>query len=120
MKNRHRWFRSFASSQALAQSVFGGLAAADRLDVLARVPAECGRPAFVKADRSRLEVEVTSLGEPRPTSLDVLLEHGDYRVAVECKFTEALFGACSRPEAKPRASATVAIPGSRGGPAGAR
>jgi hypothetical protein len=36
---------------------------------------------------------VATLGEPRPTSIDVLLTKGTHRVAVECKFTEAEFGA---------------------------
>ena len=35
------------------------------------------------------EHEVYTLGEPRPTSIDVLLSGSDRRVAVECKFTEA-------------------------------
>lgn len=34
------------SSQALTQSVFGALAAFDRLDILAGIEAECVRPAF--------------------------------------------------------------------------
>ncbi len=46
--------------------------------------------------QARFEVDVKSLGEPRPTSLDVFLERGDNRVAVECKFTESEFGTCSR------------------------
>ena len=97
---RHRWFRSLKSSQALAQSVFGALHAFDRLDLLQDVSAECGRPAFFK-DRSgwtlNLEYEVGSLGEPRPTSVDVLLSGPEKRVAIECKFTEQEFGTCSRP-----------------------
>jgi len=34
---RHKYFRSFRSSQAMAQSVFGRFKAAGRLDLLSRV-----------------------------------------------------------------------------------
>ena len=73
---RHRWFGSLKSSQALAQSVFGALHAFERLDLLKNVLAECGRPAFFEDYRGwtlNFEHEVGSLGEPRPTSVDVLL-----------------------------------------------
>ncbi len=42
-----------------------------------------------------------TLGEPRPTSIDVLLSGPNRRVAVECKFTEEGFGTCSRPRLRP-------------------
>ena len=97
---RHRWFRSLKSSQALAQSVFGALYAFDRLDLLQDVHAECGQPAFLE-DRNDwtlcLEYEMDNLREPRPTSVDVLLSGPEKRVAIECKFTEQEFGTCSRP-----------------------
>ena len=51
----------------------------------------------LRAARLKFEYEVRSLGEPRPTSVDVLLCGGQERVAVECKFTERAFGVCSRP-----------------------
>jgi hypothetical protein len=98
-KDRHKHFRSFRSSQALAQSVFGAFKAAGRLDLLAQVPAKCGRLAFGKTMpgiRLSMEVDVHTLNEPRPTQLDVYLETDDYRVAVECKFCETDFGTCSR------------------------
>lgn len=97
--DRHKHFRSFRSSQALAQSVFGAFKAAERLDLLSQVPAECGRPAFGNTTRETMlsmEVDVRTLNEPRPTQLDVSLETDDYRVAVECKFCEPEFGTCSR------------------------
>ncbi|MDA8587071.1 hypothetical protein N9L47_12560 [Rhodobacteraceae bacterium] len=98
-KDRHRHFRSFRSSQALAQSVFGEFKASGRMDLLSTIPAECGRPAFgaVTSDTSlSMEVDVHTLNEPRSTQLDVYLETDDYRVAVECKFCETEFGKCSR------------------------
>ena len=101
---RHRWFSSLKSSQALAQSVFGALHTFDRLDLLQDVRAECGRQAFFE-DRNGwtlcLEHEMDSLGEPRPTSVDVLLSGPEKRVAIECKFTEQEFGTCSRPRLQP-------------------
>lgn len=103
-KARHQWFRSFKSSQALAQSVFGALGSFGRLDLLDGVIAECGRPAFLEDARSAslvLEHEVRSLGEPRRTSVDVLLDARSRRVAVECKLTERAFGVCSRPQLCP-------------------
>lgn len=102
---RHRHFASLRSSQALAQSVFGGIAAFGRLDLLRDITAECGRPAFFTDHTGwtlGFEHEVEVLGEPRPTSIDVLLSGPDRRVAVECKFTETAFGTCSRPSLGPR------------------
>lgn len=102
-EQRHRHFASLRSSQALAQSVFGALRTLHRLDLLAGVAAECGRPAFFEAADGwslTFEHEVRSLNEPRPTSVDVLLQ-GPRRVAIECKFTEDEFGTCSRPRLKP-------------------
>ena len=102
--SRHRHFRSFRSSQAMAQSVFGAFKAAGRLDLLSQVQAECGRPAFGKTTTETtlsMEVDVRTLGEPRPTQLDVHLATDSYRVAVECKFCEVGFGTCSRVQAHP-------------------
>ncbi|MYD93238.1 MAG: hypothetical protein F4Y02_06005 [Chloroflexi bacterium] len=101
---RHRWFRSFKSSQALAQSVFGAVVAFGRLDVLDGILADCGRPAFLEDTRSTslvLEHNVRNLGEPRPTSVDVFLKARSRRVAVECKFMEREFGTCSRTRLRP-------------------
>ena len=103
---RHGWFRSLKSSQALTQSVFGAVRAFDRFDLLRDVSAECGRPAFFEDhhDWSLIfEHEVDSLQEPRRTSIDVLLSGLRRRVAIECKFTERKFGTCSRPS-KPKYS----------------
>lgn len=103
-RERHRWFRSLKSSQALAQSVFGAVAAFGRLDLLDSVAAECGRPAFLENARHAslvLEHRVETLGEPRPTSVDVFLKGSSPRIAVECKFAEREYGTCSRPRLKP-------------------
>ena len=98
---RHRWFRSLKSSQALAQSVFGAVAAFDRLNLLDDVVAECGRLAFLERTSGAslvLEHRVRTLGEPRSTSVDVLLGGTSRRVAIECKFGEREYGTCSRPK----------------------
>ena len=96
---RHKWFASMASSQALSQSVFGGLEATRRLQALEGLAAEDGYPAFFDSfsdHRLKLEHAADTLNEPRPTSVDAFLD-GRTRVAVEVKFTESEFGRCSRP-----------------------
>ena len=101
---RHRYFASLRSSQALAQCVFGALEAFDRLDLLDAITAECGRPAFYTDGRGwtfEFEHEVRTLREPRPSNIDVWLTGPDRLVAIECKFTELEFGTCSRPRLRP-------------------
>lgn len=102
-RQRHRWFGSMKSSQALAQSVFANLSVLGKLHLLSEVRDENGHSAFADHLSSRavaLEHEITQLSEPRPTSVDVYFK-GDYRVAVECKLTEEDVGWCSRPTLSP-------------------
>jgi hypothetical protein len=97
---RHRHFASFRSSQALTLAVFGSLKILGKLGALAGLAAEDGLPAFFTRHDGqdlRLEHEVTTLDEPRSTSIDVWLS-GRTRVAIEAKFTEVGFGTCSRAE----------------------
>jgi hypothetical protein len=73
---RHRHFGSMQSSQAIAQSVFGTISAFGCLPLLADVAAEDGMPAFGPIlDNTTLIMEhsIKTLGEPRPTSIDVWL-----------------------------------------------
>jgi hypothetical protein len=97
---RHRWFASMGSSQALCQSVFGSLKAMGQISILQRITAEGGLPAFFeRADQApclELESPVNTLNEPRPTCIDAYFS-GSHRVTVEVKFAEAGFGTCSRP-----------------------
>jgi hypothetical protein len=97
---RHKWFRSMNSSQALAQSVFGNLAVYGFLHHLTELQSDEGEPLFngaqVSSDNFEMEFKVNYLGEPRSTSLDGYIS-GNYRIAIECKFTEMEFGTCSRP-----------------------
>ena len=99
-EDRHRWFRSMSSSQAVAQSVFGNLVYCGKLELLENLLDCDGSPLFGKGIRKcTLEVPVGYLGEPRCTSLDAFLE-GDRRVAIECKLAEEKIGPCSRPGLK--------------------
>jgi len=99
MKERHRWFRSMKSSQAVAQSVFGNLIASGNLGLLEGLETDQGLAAFcegLSSASAQLEHSVSHLGEPRSTSVDLWID-GPRRIAVECKLTEADFGTCSRP-----------------------
>jgi hypothetical protein len=104
---KHKWFRSMNSSQALTQSVLGNLALSGDLGSLAELVDDDGMPLFGKAqvltENFRMEYKVDYLGEPRQTSLDGYIG-GDYRVAIECKLTETEIGKCSRPRLTPKDS----------------
>lgn len=101
---RHTWFRSMNSSQALAQGVFGNLAIYGYLPCLPELQDDEGESLFgdaqVSAENFEMEFKVNYLGEPRATSLDGYVS-GDYRIAIECKFTETEMGTCSRPRLQP-------------------
>ena len=60
-----------------------------------------GLPAVRSGVAVQMEYLVAHLGEPRSTSVDVWLDDGKQRVAVECKFAEPEFGRCSRPTLRP-------------------
>jgi len=90
------------SSQALAQSVFGNLKIEGKLGLLAGLMTNEQLPAFGNNPGQasiQLEYNVSHLGEPRPTSVDVWFD-SEQRIAVECKLTEPEFGTCSRPRLK--------------------
>ncbi len=101
---RHKWFRSMNSSQALAQSVFGNLAIHGYLESLSDLLDDEGGALFCTAQLNSenfcMEHKVSYLGEPQPTSLDGYFD-GAYRVALECKFTESEVGSCSHVRLKP-------------------
>ena len=105
---RHRHFASMRSSQALAQSVFGSLAALGKAGVLAGLTTDDELPTVRSGVTVQMEHLVEHLGEPRSTSVDVWLDGGEQRVAVECKFTEREFGRCSRPTLRPGKDANYA------------
>lgn len=97
---RHRWFRSMKSSQAIVQSIFGNLRAMRKCHLLRPIATEESLRPFesVEADGASLGLErkVAMLQEPRPTSIDLYVDAFP-RVAIECKLTEADVGHCSRP-----------------------
>jgi hypothetical protein len=68
--DRHKHFRSFRSSQAMAQSVFGAFnKAAGSLGLLSQIPAECGRPAFgntTPETKLSMEVDVRTVARQPP------------------------------------------------------
>ena len=107
VSDRHKWFRSMNSSQALAQSVLGNLAVNHCLSSLTELLDDDNRmPLLGMVEASsgnfKMEFKIDYLGElpQHPTSLDGYLG-GDYRVAIECKFTESEVGTCSKPGLKP-------------------
>jgi len=99
-KERHRWFQSMSSSQAVAQSILGNLKVHDRLHYLAELTDDSGLPlmgdATLSRDKFYMEYDINHLNEPRPTSVDAFVA-GEYRVAIECKLMEREVGPCSRP-----------------------
>ena len=103
IEERHKWFRSMNSSQALAQSILGNLLVYNQLSQLSELTDDEENPLFANAQVSSnnffFEHRIDYLGEPRRTSLDVFIS-GQYQVAIECKFTEAEIGTCSRPRLK--------------------
>jgi len=98
---KHKWFRSMNSSQALSLSVFGNLKNNNQLHHLKDLKDDDGELLFensnCSSDSLSIEYRVDYLGEPRPTSLDVFISDG-YKIAIECKFTEWEIGTCSRPK----------------------
>ena len=104
---RHRWYGSMNSSQALAHSVFGNLLVHGHINCLRDLRDAEGRNLFgntdISADNFSMEHRVGYLGEPRPTSLDAFIS-GDHQIAIECKFTETEVGTCSRPRLSHRDS----------------
>ena len=101
---KHKWYRSMNSSQALAQSILGNLAVYNKLDILSELTDDLGESLFgdarVYSESFVMEYKVDYLGEPRPTSLDGFVP-GKYQVAIECKMSESAVGACSRPDLRP-------------------
>jgi len=100
----HKWYGSMNSSQAVAQSVLGNLFVYNSLYCLSELKDDTGIPLFGKGQNSfdnfKMEHKIDYLGEPKATSLDGFLP-GKYQIAIECKFTEAEVGTCSRPRLTP-------------------
>ncbi|MEN6523352.1 MAG: hypothetical protein ABFD14_06450 [Anaerolineaceae bacterium] len=103
----HKWFRSMNSSQALALSILGNLAIHNSIDCLSILMDDEGDNLFgsaiITSNSFSMEHKINYLGERRRTSLDGYIS-GNYRVAIECKFTETEVGTCSRPRLTPEDS----------------
>ncbi len=97
---RHKWFGSMNSSQALALSILGNLAQTAALNLFSTLKDDDGLPLLPEmqfsSDNFEMEHKIDFLGEPRPTSLDGYIR-GNLQIAFECKFTETEVGTCSRP-----------------------
>ena len=96
---RHRWFRSMASSQALAVSVFGTMLKRGDLLLLADLSDRNGQPLLpdlILAGEPVFDYRVTTLNERTPTSVDLFLPGRNGHVAIECKLMEREVGHCSR------------------------
>ncbi|MBU2577538.1 hypothetical protein KKA69_01770 [Patescibacteria group bacterium] len=93
-EERHKWFRSMKSSQALTQSVFGNLIVLKKLELLKNIKRN-NKPLFFDGHKKvTLEYKVDYLKEERSTRVDVFFD-GPHGVAVECKLTEREIGPCS-------------------------
>jgi len=102
------------SSQALAQSVFANLASVGKLNLLASILADNNKTLFPNSLKSTCSLEAelplifhvgtNILGEHQRgyTSIDVPPSDGQYRVAVECKLSEAEIGQCSKADGEPQ------------------
>jgi hypothetical protein len=103
MNERHRWFRSMFSSQALALSIFGNLKISNRINLLNNLFDDSGEPLFgepnIRANNFFMEYSIDYLREPRRTNVDAFI-FGNYQVAIECKLSESEVGSCSRTRLK--------------------
>ncbi len=102
---KHKWFRSMSSSQALTQSILGNMKLYGSIPLLSELDDDDqkGLRLFghlpVTSDQFTLEYKIKGLGELRSTSLDGCVD-GEYRIAIECKFSESSYSPCPRPRLK--------------------
>lgn len=100
--NRHRWFRSMLSSQALAVSVIGTMVKRDGLSLISGLICD-GANRLVPDERTFQLVgfeytpKYLERGK-RKSQIDVFLESPGWRLAIECKLTEENIGHCQRSE----------------------
>ena len=101
--SKHIYFGNMNSSQAIAINIFGNLKYLDKLHLLEKLKCDDGiTPLFIKTTPiiCKFEHKPKNLSEQKqPTSVDVFFD-GDYRIAVECKFTENIVGKCKQAEKK--------------------
>lgn len=113
--NRHQWFRSMMSSQALAASVLGTIANRGGVPMLSGLLCDDGLPLFEeKRDLRLMSLEYVpkwlEMGGSK-TQIDAYLEFVGWRVAIECKFTESDIGHCEMSDRGERKEAYRDLPG---------
>lgn len=96
--NRHRWFRSMLSSQALAVSVIGTMVQRSMLSLLSELQCDDSLPLVTEKQDFRLVgLEYTpkwlEMGK-RKSQIDAYAESPGWRLAIECKLTEPDMGHC--------------------------
>lgn len=96
--NRHMWFRSMLSSQALAVSVIGTIVQRTGPSLLSELRCDDSLPLVPdKHDFQLVGFEYAptwlELGK-RKSQIDAFIESPGWRLAIECKFTEPDIGHC--------------------------
>ena len=102
---RHKWFRSMNSSQALGLSIFGNLVMHGLISIISDLKDDQDQLLFrnilIHTNNFLFEHKIEYLGEPKPTSVDGFLL-GKKQIAFEFKFIESEIGPCSRPRVSKR------------------
>lgn len=100
---KHRWFPSMNSSQALTMNILGNLYISNKIDDLLDLQCDEGESFLeigkISKDQIEFEKKINYLGERRKSSIDVFIS-GHHQIAIECKYTERKFGSCSSPTYK--------------------
>jgi hypothetical protein len=113
--NRHRWFRSMLSSQALAVSVIGTIVERDGPALLSELRCEDSLPLLPDQHGFQLvgfEYAPTWLERgKRKSQIDAFLESPGWRLAIECKLTEQDIGHCQMSKDGEAQSAYRDLPG---------
>lgn len=115
LHERHKWFRSMTSSQALTVSVFGTLIQNQDLKIIAGLECDDGEtllskgvlPASAIFEHPAVDLEKGK----RKTQIDVFISGGSLRIAIECKLMEDKVGSCSESRDGKEADVYGQIPG---------
>ena len=114
-ENRHQWFRSMISSQALAVSVIGTMIRRGDTDLLAKLECDDLMPLATEDAHfwfASFEYAVWWLEKGRrKTQIDLFAQSPNFRLAVECKLTEREIGQCLKSEEGEREAAYSEIAG---------
>lgn len=115
LDERHKWFRSMTSSQALTVSVFGTLIQNQNLKLIAGLECDDGEMLLSKGvlpESAIFEYPAVGLEKgKRKTQIDVFISGGSLRIAIECKLMEDKIGSCSESRDGKEVDAYGQIPG---------